>query len=88
MSPDPCSMSRLGLLLWALTQPYCFSTQYAPPRLTNKKCIGTPLKLFSNDGVEAISLIGCPISPTSNASFVVPTDNPVRYIGKLEKGKK
>ena len=43
MSPDPHSMSRLGLSLWALSRPYCISPQYAPPRLTNKKYLGTPM---------------------------------------------
>ena len=43
MSPDPLSISRLGLFLWALTRPYFISPEYAPPTLTNKKCLGTPL---------------------------------------------
>ena len=44
MSPDPLSMSRLEL--WALTRPYCISPQYAPPRLTNKKCVARNSKTF------------------------------------------
>ena len=45
MSPDPLStLSRLGLYLWALTRLYCISPQYAPPRLSNKKFLGTPLQ--------------------------------------------
>ena len=43
MSPDPHSMLGLGLSIWALKRPYCISHQYAPPRLTNKKCLGTPM---------------------------------------------
>lgn len=27
------------------TRPYCTSRQYAPPRLANKKCHGTPLEM-------------------------------------------
>ena len=45
--PGPPSMWRLGLSLWALTRQYCFSPQYAPPRLTNKKCLGTPLRVVA-----------------------------------------
>ena len=40
--PRTPSMSNFGLSLWALTHPYCISPQYAPLRLTNKKCLGTP----------------------------------------------
>ena len=44
----PPSISRLGLSLWALTCPYCTPPsppQYIPPRLTNKKWLGTPLSV-------------------------------------------
>ena len=46
--PPPPSISRLGLSLWALTCPYCTPPsppQYIPPRLTNKKWLGTPLSV-------------------------------------------
>ena len=41
--PGPPSMSHLGFSLWAPMYPYCISPQYAPLRLANKKCLGTPL---------------------------------------------
>ena len=42
---DPTSMLCLGLSLWALKRTRCISPQNATPRLTNKKRLGTSLKL-------------------------------------------
>ena len=44
----PPSLSYFGLSLWAPTRPYCISPQYAPLRLTNKKCLGMPLTSIIN----------------------------------------
>ena len=43
--------------------------------------------MFTNDAVEAIYLIKCPISPTANPSCVVETEDSVQYNRKSEKGK-
>ena len=46
--PQTPGMSNFGLSLWAPMHPYCISPQYAPLRLTNKKCLGTPLTSIIN----------------------------------------
>ena len=57
----PPSMSYFGLSLWAPTRPYCISPQYAPLRLTNKKCLGTPLTSIINKNLFLAVYLLCTI---------------------------